>query len=219
MTQDLDPLDQEPAPPGMASEDLLSPVTSEQEGALKQAALMSLALAAFEAAAALMMGSIAVMAIAIDSLHDALTAGTTLLLAGRSQRLYRIAAVVVSVLIGLAFLWIVWIGLTGFGVNRVPNPWLMIAVALISLAVNLIAAWRLKTFASEDGDIRWVWRQTRWDFVADIAVIIAALAISDFGQRWPDLGAGLLIAAFNIWGIYKLVRAMWLAETAKIRSG
>ena len=210
MIKDLDPLDQEPAP--AQSDELLAPVTADQEGALRAAALMSLALAGFEALAALLMGSVAVMAIAIDSLHDALTAGTTLVLAGRSRRLYRLVAVVVSLLIAFAFVWIIWIGATRFGVGRIPNPWLMISVAVLSLVVNLIAAWRLKVFSSGDDDVRWVWRQTRWDFAADIGVIVAALAISDFAQRWPDLAAGLLIAAFNIWGIWKLIRTMWQAE-------
>lgn len=218
MIQDLDPLDQEPAAPGVESDELLAPVTSEQESALRSAALMSLALACFEAVVALMIGSVAVMAIAIDSLHDAMTAGTTMILAGRNRRLYRIAAVLVSVLIAIAFVWIAWIGFTRFGVGRIPNPWLMIAVAVISLVVNLIAAWRLKVFSSEDDEIRWVWRQTRWDFAADIGVIVAALAISDFAQRWPDLAAGLMIAAFNLWGIWKLVRAMWQAEADDMRA-
>lgn len=218
MIKDLDPIDQEPAPALAQTDALLAPVTAEQEGSLKIAALMSLALAAFEAVVALMIGSVALMAIAIDSLHDALTAGTALVLSGRNRRLYRLVAIVVSVLITFAFLWILWIGFTRFGVGRVPNPWLMIAVAVISLVVNLITAWRLKVFSTGDDDIRWVWRQTRWDFVADIGVIVAALAISDFAQRWPDLVAGILIAAFNIWGVWKLVRAIWQAESDFLQS-
>lgn len=218
MIHDLDPLDQEPAPAALQSDELLSPVTSEQAGALRSAALMSLALGCFEAVVALLIGSVAVMAIAIDSLHDAMTAGTTLVLAGRNRRIYRLAAVIVSVLIAVAFVWIAWIGFTRFGVGRIPNPWLMIAVAVISLVVNLIAAFRLKAFSTGDDDIRWIWRQTRWDFVADIGVIVAALAVSDFAQRWPDLAAGLLIAAFNLWGITKLIRAMWLAESEDLRA-
>ncbi|MEJ8572875.1 cation transporter [Microbaculum marinum] len=218
MIKDLDPLDQEPAPVSVQSDELLAPVTAEQEGALKAAALMGLALAGFEAVVALLIGSVAVMAIAIDSFHDALTAGTTLVLAGRHRRLYRLAAVVVSVLIAFAFLWMIWIGFTRFGVGRIPSPWLMIAVAVISLAVNLISAWRLRVFSSGDDDVRWVWRQTRWDFAADLGVIVAALAISDFAQRWPDLAAGLLIAAFNIWGVWKLVRSMWEQEAGDLNS-
>lgn len=217
MIPDIDPLDQKPVPPGARGEGFLAPATIEEASALRFAAISSLVLAGFEALVALLIGSVAVMAIAIDSLRDGLSAGSALVLAGRDRRLYRLAAVIVAALTAFAFLWIVWIGFTRFGVGRLPNPWLMIAVAAISLAVNVITALRLRVMDVGDDDVRWTWRQTRWDFVADLGVIVAALAISDFAQRWPDLVAGLLIAAFNLWGIWKLVRAMWEAEAEDIR--
>lgn len=217
MTDNLDPLGQDPVPAAARGVDMLAPATVEEANALKFSSVVSLALAVFEAVVALMIGSVALMAIAIDSLRDGLSAGSALLLAGRNRRLYRLAAVIVAGLTAFAFLWIVWIGFTRFGVGRVPNPWLMIAVAVISLAVNVITALRLRVLDVAEDDVRWTWKQTRWDFVADLGVIIAALAVSDFAQRWPDLVAGLLIAAFNLWGIWKLVKAMWDAEAEDFR--
>mgnify|MGYP000050093645 CR=1 FL=1 len=217
MSDSFDPLRQEPVPGAGHGDDLLAPATVEEANALKFSAVASLVLAAFEAVVALMIGSVAVMAIAIDSFRDGLSAGTALVLAGRNRRLYRLAAVIVAALTAIAFLWILWVGFTRFGVGRVPNPWLMIAVAVLSLAVNVITALRLRVLDVGDDDIRWTWKQTRWDFVADIGVIIAAMAISDFAQRWPDLVAGLLIAIFNLWGIWKLVKAMWDAEAEDLR--
>lgn len=217
MTQDFDPLAQDPVPAAARGEDLLAPATVEEASALRFSALASLVLAGFEALVALMIGSVALMAIAIDSFRDGLSAGAALVLAGRDRRLYRLAAVIVAGLAAFAFLWIVWIGFTRFGVGKLPNPWLMIAVAVISLAVNVITALRLRVLDVAEDDLRWTWKQTRWDFAADLGVIVAALAISDFAQRWPDLVAGLLIAAFNLWGIWKLVRGMWEAEAEDIR--
>ncbi len=217
MTDNLDPLDQDPVPAAARGDDFLAPATVEEANALKFASAVSLILAVFEAVVALLIGSVALMAIAIDSLRDGLSAGSALVLAGRNRRLYRLAAVIVAGLTAVAFLWIVWIGFTRFGVGRIPNPWLMIAVAAISLAVNVITALRLRVLDVGDDDVRWTWKQTRWDFAADLGVIIAALAISDFAQRWPDLAAGLLIAGFNLWGIWKLVKAMWDAETLDLR--
>ena len=217
MTDNLDPLDHDPVPAAARGDDSLAPATVEEANALKFASAVSLVLAVFEAVVALLTGSVALMAIAIDSLRDGLSAGSALVLAGRNRRLYRLAAVVVAGLTAFAFLWIVWIGFTRFGVGRIPNPWLMIAVAVISLAVNVITALRLRVLNVGDDDVRWTWKQTRWDFVADLGVIIAALAVSDFAQRWPDLVAGLLIAGFNLWGIWKLVKAMWDAEAKDLR--
>lgn len=217
VTTDFDPLNQDPVPAAARGGDLLEPATNEEAAALRFASLASLALAVFEAVVALMIGSVALMAIAIDSLRDGLSSGVALVLGGRDRRLYRLAAVIVAGLAAFAFLWICWIGFVRFGVGRIPNPWLMIAVAVISLAVNLLTAWRLRVLNSGDGDLAWTWKQTRWDFAADLGVILAAFAISDFAQRWPDLAAGVAIAVFNLWGIWKLIRAMWEAEAADMR--
>lgn len=212
MTDDLDPLRNETVPdaePGVA---LLEPAGDTEAKALRFASVSSLVLAAFEAAVGLMIGSVALLAIAIDSLRDAAQSGTALMLGGRPLRLYRLVAVVVAVLTAFAFIFIVLIAFHNFGVGRVPNPWLMIVVALISLAVNVMTAWRLRVLRHAEDDIRWTWRQTRWDFAADLGVILAALAIVDFLHRWPDVAAGVIIAALNILGIVRLLRAMWRAE-------
>ena len=45
------------------------------------------------------------------------------------------------------------------------------------------------------------------------AVVIAALAVSDFAARWPDRLAGILIAVFSLWGVAKLLRSLWRVES------
>ncbi len=212
MTDDLDPLANEPVPAADTGEALLEPAGETEAKALRFASISSLVLATFEALVGLMIGSVALLAIAIDSLRDAAQSGTVLLLGGRPRRLYRLAAVVVALFTAFAFIFIILIAFHTFGVGRVPNPWLMIAVALISLVVNVMTAWRLRVLRHTEDDIRWTWRQTRWDFAADLGVILAALAIVDFLHRWPDVAAGVIIAMLNLVGILRLLRAMWRAE-------
>lgn len=212
MTDQLDPLANEPVPATDAGDALLEPAGETEADALRFASIASLVLAGFEALVGLMIGSVALLAIAIDSLRDAAQSGTVLLLGGQPRRLYRLAAVAVAVLTALAFIFIILIAFHNFGVGRVPNPWLMIAVAVISLVVNVMTAWRLRVLRHTEDDVRWTWRQTRWDFAADLGVILAALAIVDFLHRWPDVAAGVIIAALNILGIVRLLRAMWRAE-------
>ena len=65
MTQDFDPLAQDPVPAAARGEDLLAPATVEEASALRFSALASLVLAGFEALVALMIGSVSLMAIAI----------------------------------------------------------------------------------------------------------------------------------------------------------
>lgn len=212
MTDQLDPLANEPVPAADAGDALLEPAGETEADALRFASIASLVLAGFEALVGLMIGSVALLAIAIDSLRDAAQSGTVLLLGGQPRRLYRLAAVAVAVLTAFAFIFIILIAFHNFGVGRVPNPWLMIAVAVISLVVNVMTAWRLRVLRHTEDDVRWTWRQTRWDFAADLGVILAALAIVDFLHRWPDVAAGVIIAALNILGIVRLLRAMWRAE-------
>jgi Co/Zn/Cd efflux system component len=212
VTDQLDPLANEAVPAADAGDALLEPAGEAQAAALRFAGVASLVLAGFEALVGLMIGSVALLAIAIDSLRDAAQSGTVLLLGGRPRRLYRIAAVVVAVLAAFAFVFIVLIAFHTFGVGRVPNPWLMIAVALISFVVNVMTAWRLRVLRHTEDDVSWTWRQTRWDFAADLGVILAALAIVDFLHRWPDVAAGVIIAVLNLLGIVRLLRAMWRAE-------
>lgn len=219
MSFPLGPDPDRPVPPqaaGAADVGLVAPTDAREAAALKASAGLNFALALGEALVGLLIGSVALLAIAVDSLRDAAAAGLSLALAGRSRAAFRLATLILAAAAAIAFLAIIWLAFAGFG-GRIPNPWLMIVVATISLVINLITAWRLRRFGEAEALLAAVWRQTRWDFLADIGVIVAALAVSDFARRWPDVVAGIAIALLSLFGIYRLVRASLAAGSEERR--
>lgn len=209
---ELDPLGGHPGGPVDRGGDILVPASAADEAALRQAAVSSLGLALLQALAGFLVGSVALVALAVDALRHGASAGAALLFSGGSRGGYRAAAGLVAIIAGLLFLWVVAAPFTGLGGVAIPNPWVMIAAALCSLGVNLFTAFRLRGMAAAGDERRWLLRQAQWDFVADLGVILAALAVHDLAARWPDRLAGLLIALFSLWGVWKLLRALWRAD-------
>ncbi|ESR24598.1 cation transporter [Lutibaculum baratangense] len=212
-TNGLDPLGGKPGGPIDRDSELYVPASPAEGAVLRQAASLSLGLAILQALAGFATGSVALVALAVDSLRDGAAAGVAVILRSGSRGVYRAAASLVAIIAAVMFLWVVAAPLTGLGGARLPNPWVMVGVALVSLCINVFVAFRLRRIAAAGDERRWVFRQARWDFVADLGVVIAALAVSDFAARWPDRLAGILIALFSLWGVAKLLRSLWRAES------
>ncbi|MGE0232731.1 MAG: cation transporter [Flavobacteriaceae bacterium] len=193
----------DPPPPGAGGAELLRPANDAERRVLISSASIAGTLAVMEAVAAILTGSLALMAIAIDSLEDAAHYGLAGYLSGKPKRLFYAALALLAVAAAAGYLWIGWTAFTAFTGKAPPNPWIMMAVAAVSLVVNLITVWRLRALRHEQGEFAFAWAETRWDFVADAGVIVAAMAVSDWVARWPDTIAGLTIAAVNLYGIIR----------------
>lgn len=193
----------DPPPPGHRGTVLLRPANDGERQALISSASIAGILAAVEAVAAILTGSLALMAIAIDSLEDAAHYGLAGYLSGKPRRLFYAGLLVLGLVAAAGYVWIGWTAFTAFAGKAPPNPWIMMAVAAVSLVVNLINVWRLRALRHEQGDFAFAWAETRWDFLADAGVIVAAMAVSDWVARWPDTTAGLIIAAVNLYGIVR----------------
>ncbi len=212
MSNEFDPLGGRPGGPIDRGGSLLVAASAADVAVLRQAAVLGLGLALLQALAGFLIGSVALVAIAVDALRDGAAAGIAILLTGGSRTVYRAAAALVAVIAAALFLWVAATPFMGLGALAAPNPWIMIGAALVSLVVNLFTAYRLRRIAAAGDERRWVFRQAQWDFVADLGVILAALAVHDLAARWPDRVAGILIALFSLWGIWKLLRDLWRAD-------
>lgn len=146
------------------------------------------------AAGALVQGSAALAANALDFLADSATYGVSLWVIGRSiavrtsAALFKgvsLAVVAVSV---LAFA--VWRAVTG----APPEGEVISGLAAFGLASNLAAAALLFRYREGDANVRSVWICTRNDLVHGLAVIVAGGLVWWTGDRWPDLAAGALLA-------------------------
>ena len=69
---------------------------------------------------------------------------------------------------------------------------------LIALAANVSVAVMLYAFRHGDANMRSVWLCSRNDAIANIAIILAALAVLGTGAAWPDLIVAVVIAALAI---------------------
>lgn len=196
-------------PPRGRGTDLLRPADAAERRALTSSASISAVLALVEAVAAIMTGSLALMAIAIDSLEDAAHYGLASYLAGKPKQVFYAGLAVLGAVAAAAYIWIGWTAFSAFTGNAPPNPWIMMAVAGLSLIVNLVIVWRLRALRHEQGELAFAWSETRWDFLADAGIIVAAMAVSDWVARWPDTTAGLIIAAVNLYGIVRTGISAW----------
>jgi Co/Zn/Cd efflux system component len=77
-----------------------------------------------------------------------------------------------------------------------PIVWPIIAVALLSLVVNVTVLRLLRPFRTGEVHLRATWIFTRADVVANLGVIIAGGLVLVTGSRYPDLVVGALIGAY-----------------------
>jgi Co/Zn/Cd efflux system component len=63
----------------------------------------------------------------------------------------------------------------------------------------MLIAFRLARFKRGDASMRSIWLSTRNDALLNGLTILAAAFVFWTGQAWPDLAAGVVIAAVNLW--------------------
>jgi Co/Zn/Cd efflux system component len=79
-----------------------------------------------------------------------------------------------------------------------PEAVTMGGVAILALAVNVAVALMLYAYREGDANMRSVWLCSRNDALANIAVLLAAVAVAGTDSRWPDLLVAVIIAALGI---------------------
>ena len=84
---------------------------------------------------------------------------------------------------------------------------LMLIVAVVGLAANLIGTWLLHPGAKSNLNIRSAYLHLLSDAVSSVAVILGAAAIRFFHQFWVDPVLSLLIAVYVGWESWKILLA------------
>ncbi len=84
---------------------------------------------------------------------------------------------------------------------------MMLIVASIGLAANLIGTWLLHPGAKSNLNIRSAYLHLLSDAVSSVAVILGAVAIRLFNQFWVDPVLSLLIAVYVGWESWKILLA------------
>ena len=106
---------------------------------------------------------------------------------------------------GLGF-WVVGMALWR-ALNAVPpEAELMGGIGIVALIINVSAALILSRFRDGDANVRAVWLFSRNDALANVAVIIAAIAVAWTNSAWPDLIVAACIAILFLHSSIDIVR-------------
>ncbi|AWN50247.1 cobalt transporter [Methylobacterium terrae] len=196
------------------------PVTaSDPDPALRatvqRVAMLNLGYFGIEAAVAVAIGSVALVADSVDFLEDA--ALNLLIVAGlgwRPAARARLGTVMAGILLlpGLAAVWTAW---QKIGAFAAPAPVPLTLTGLGALAVNLACALMLARHREGRGSLtRAAFLSARNDAVANVAIVAAGLVTATTLSPWPDLVVGLGIAAMNA----DAAREIWQAARAERRA-
>lgn len=149
-----------------------------------------------ESVAGILAYSTALLADSIDMLGDAIVYGFSLNVVGRSAAWQARAALLKGII--MAAFSVAILAQVAFKIHHglVPIADVMGLVGITALAANLICLRLLWQHRGDDINMRSAWLCSRNDVIANVGVLVAALAVRVTGSPWPDIAIGLFIAAF-----------------------
>lgn len=177
-----------------------------QATALRSVLFVNAAMFVVELVSGLVAGSVALLADSLDMLGDALVYGFSLYVVARSPVWKARAAVAKAVAMGLfgalVFAQLVYKLL----VPQIPTVETMGAVGALALAANGVCFAVLWRHRAEDINMRSVWLCSRNDLIANVSVLLAALAVWMTLSPWPDIAVGALICAVFLRSAFLVAR-------------
>lgn len=183
--------------------------TTHLDPAYRAALIASAALNAImffvEGGVGLTIGSAALLADAVDFLEDAgiyTLAVAALAWAPRNRAWAGLVMGLAMLGVGLVAIWQVVDRLAQGGA---PASGAMALTAFTALAVNVYCASRLARWRRGDASMRSIWLSTRNDAILNATTILAAGLIAWTSSGLPDIAAGALIAAINIWASFEIM--------------
>lgn len=168
---------------------------------------MNSAMVLVGAAIAVWSGSVAVSADVLDFLSDALVTGLGLLLVGATARTRSRVSLWQGFVLAMlgGFVLVAAFG-RAFGASA-PEPVSMGIYGVLGLIVNFGAVLLLVRHRKGDSSVRAVWLFSRNDAIGNIVVLIAAFVVSATASHWPDVVAGVIIAALFLHSAIEIMRA------------
>ncbi|MBC24690.1 MAG: RND transporter [Phycisphaerae bacterium] len=150
--------------------------------------------------------SSALIANGLDNTSDAFVYALSLFAMSRSNRWKRIAATVSGSLLILFALGILFDAGRRFLEGSDPLGPIMIVMAVIAAAVNLVCMILLRGIQNPDVNARAANTFSLNDFVANLGILVAGGLVAWLGSNWPDLVVGVAVAAVAAWGGIEILR-------------
>jgi len=141
----------------------------------------------------LLTGSTSLLADSLDMLGDTLVYGFTLYVVGLGARWQARAALLKGFV--MAGFGIMVLAQAGYHLisTEVPDFRIMGVIGVLALLANGTCLLLLTKRRNDDLNMRSTWLCSRNDIIANLGILIAAVAVLISGSRWPDLAIGLLI--------------------------
>ncbi|MBU1539188.1 MAG: cation transporter [Alphaproteobacteria bacterium] len=171
-------------------------------------AVIAINAAAFLAVAggAVIQGSAALGANALDFLADSATYAISLWAIGMSVRVRSGAALLKGASLAILAVFIlgfaVWRALSG----APPEGTVITGLGLFGLLANAVAALLLVRHRDGDANVRSVWLCTRNDLIESLVVAAAGGLVWLTASRWPDLIAGAVLALIFLQSAWSIIR-------------
>ena len=149
------------------------------------------------------------MADSIDMLGDALVYLLSLYVIDRGMR-WRARAAVAKGIIILGFgAWILIEAALKLRSGTVPLSLMMAVFGTLAFAANLACLRLLWPLRSQDVNMRSTFECSRNDVIANVGVLLASAGVWWTGQSWPDITAGLIVAALFLRSALSVLREAW----------
>jgi len=163
-----------------------------------------------EAGAGLLAHSTALLADSLDMLGDSLVYGFSLYVLWRSATWKATAALLKGAIMALfgagVLLEVIYKTISGI----VPSAGTMGIIGTLVLFGNGICFLLLFRHRSDDLNMRSTWLCSRNDIIANLSVLVAAIAVKVFDASWPDILVGAAIAALFLRSAFTVLRESFL---------
>ena len=184
----------------------LTRLRERQAATLRVVLFLNAGMFGVEFVVGLLAGSVALLADSLDMLGDALVYGFSLYVVDRSAVWKARAALAKAAVMGLF-----GIAVLGQLVLKLIHPQVplfetMGVVGALALIVNGLCFGLLWRHRAEDINMRSVWLCSRNDVIANVSVLLAALAVWRLQSAWPDILVGALICAVFLRSAFAVAR-------------
>ena len=162
-----------------------------------------------EIAAGLFSGSAALKADALDFFGDASNFTVSLFALSLAGAWTSRAALLKGITMGGFGLYILGDAAAKIFTGAVPEPATMGIVGCLALTANIASAVVLYRHRGGDANRRSAWLCSRNDAVGNVAVLIAAGAVSLTGTAWPDIIVAAIMAGLELTSARAIIRHAW----------
>jgi Co/Zn/Cd efflux system component len=151
------------------------------------------------------------LADSLDMLGDSLIYGFSLYVLWRSAEWKAIAAVLKGIVMAAFGIGVLAEAVYKVTVGVMPLAETMGIIGLLVLLGNGLCFLLLFRHRSDDLNMRSTWLCSRNDIIANLSVLVAALAVKVFDASWPDILVGAAIAALFLRSAFTVLRESFLA--------